>query len=328
MLVPSQAMDQVNGSADANTSTVEKMFRLEDLPMLCQTHCRIKDRQKVELIINEFIYGGPNRLQLVSDFDFTITKQRTNDGTPVLSSFGIFNACKSLPANFIEESKRLYKKYRPIEIDPHLPTDEKIKHMIDWWSKSSDLLIGVPFDAEEIDHVAVKFKDSLRDHSHELFATLNRLDIPVLVFSAGLGDSVVSVLKQANILYPNVKVVSNFLQYSANGLLDGLSQPMIHTFNKNETALQDSEYYDLVHSRDHIIVMGDSLGDSEMAAGVPASSHIIKIGFLFDHVEDNLEKYMNVFDIVLVDDQTMDVPRALLTLIEEQHKFDVKKENN
>lgn len=105
----------------------------------------------------------------------------------------------------------------------------------------------------------------------------------MLVFSAGLGNSVVSVLKQANVMYPNVKVVSNFLQYK-DGLLDGFQEPMIHTFNKNETVLDSHEYYDLVHNRDHIIVMGDSIGDADMANGVPSSSHVIKIGFLYDHV--------------------------------------------
>lgn len=68
---------------------------------------------------------------------------------------------------------------------------------------------------------------------------------------------------------------------------------MIHTFNKNETALDGSEYYDLVHNRDHIIVMGDSIGDADMANGVPASSHIIKIGFLFDHVSFSLLQSTN-----------------------------------
>lgn len=61
---------------------------------------------------------------------------------------------------------------------------------------------------------------------------------------------------------------------------------LIHTFNKNETALEGTEYYDLVHSRDHIILMGDSIGDARMADGVPSSSHILKIGFLFDHVNN------------------------------------------
>lgn len=300
----------------ANNCDATLPIRLANIPSLNQPHCKIKDPQRVERIINEFMHGGFQRLQLVSDFDYTITKQRMDDGTPVLSSFGIFNACKSLPRDFIEESKKLYHTYRPIEINPRIPLEEKVQHMIDWWTRSGSLLNGFPFDDSEIDHIALKYKDSLRDHSHELFAMLHKHDIPVLVFSAGLGNSVVSVLRQANVLHPNVKVISNFLQYKEDGLLDGFKPPMIHTFNKNETALNGSEYYDLVHNRDHIIVMGDSLGDSEMANGVPSSSHIIKIGFLFDHVEENLDKYMDAFDIVLVDDQTMDVPLAILRLIE------------
>ncbi|KAM8713191.1 hypothetical protein ACLKA7_013493 [Drosophila subpalustris] len=295
-------------------------IRIQDIPALNQSHCRMRDPQLVEKIINEFVCGGPERMQFVSDFDYTITKQRTEDNEAVLSSFGIFNTCKSLPSYYKDETDKLFRKYRPIEIDPNIPIGEKVEYMIEWWTKSAELASGFAFDPIEIDQTASKFKRALRDRTHELFATLLRLDIPVLVFSAGLGNSVVSVLQQANIMHPNVKVVSNFLQYR-DGLLDGFQQPMIHTFNKNETVLNGSEYYELVHTRDHIIVMGDSLGDADMANGVPASSHILKIGFLFDHVEANMDKYMNTFDIVLVDDQTMDVPRALLGLIEQRHQL-------
>lgn len=309
-----------NGCEKQNADNKLGYVSIKDIPALNQSHCKMRDPMRVERIINEFICGGSERMQFVSDFDFTITKQRTDDNVAVLSSFGIFNACKSLPPYFKTESDKLFHKYRPIEIDPHMAIEEKVQYMIEWWTKSAELASGFPFDQSEIDDTASKFKSALRDRTHELFDALLRLQIPVLVFSAGLGNSVVSVLQQANIMHPNVKVVSNFLQYR-DGLLDGFQQPMIHTFNKNETVLDGSEYYELVHTRDHIIVMGDSLGDADMANGVPASSHILKIGFLFDHVEANMQKYMDTFDIVLVDDQTMDVPRALLALIENRHQL-------
>ncbi|EDV56970.1 7-methylguanosine phosphate-specific 5'-nucleotidase [Drosophila erecta] len=299
-------------------------LRVQDIPALIQDHCRMRNPAKVERIINELVFGGPERMQIVSDFDYTITKQRMEDGGAVPSSFEIFNSCQSLPKNFKAETDKLYHKYRPIEIDPHMPIAVKVKYMIEWWTKSGELASGFPFDQSEIDQIASKYKHALRDGTHEFFADLQRLNIPTLVFSAGLGNSVVSVLRQANVLHPNVKVVSNFLQFR-DGVLDGFQQPMIHTFNKNETVLNESsEYYDLVHTRDHIIVMGDSIGDADMASGVPASSHIMKIGFLFHHVEANMEKYMDTFDIVLVDDQTMDVPRTLLALIEKQHKLNME----
>lgn len=68
---------------------------------------------------------------------------------------------------------------------------------------------GFPLPLEEIDEIAVHFKDALRDGSDDLFKTLNEHNVPCLVFSAGLGDAVTSVLKHANVMYPNVKV--NFI---------------------------------------------------------------------------------------------------------------------
>lgn len=80
--------------------------------------------------------------------------------------------------------------------------------------------------------------------------------------------------------------MSNFLRYK-DGLLDGFDpENIIHVFNKNESALKGSNEYDLVHDRNNIIVMGDSLGDSEMGNGCVNGSdaHILKIGFLFHQV--------------------------------------------
>lgn len=240
-----------------------------------------------------------------------------SNGEKVLTSFGMFNKCKSLPRSYIDESRRLFDKYRPIEVDPNIPLDEKVPAMIEWWRLSGEILKGFSLPRQELDEVAARYKNSLRDRTHEMFRELYADNIPCLVFSAGLGDSVMSVLKHANILYPNVKVVSNFLQYKDGDEIDGLGDParMIHTFNKNETALEGTDYYDLVRDRDHVIVMGDSLGDAKMANGVPSQSHVLKIGFLYDHPEENLPAYLTAFDLVLIDDQTMDVPRSIIDLV-------------
>lgn len=56
---------------------------------------------------------------------------------------------------------------------------------------------------------------------------------------------------------------------------------MIHSLNKNETALHGAE---IISNRTNIIVMGDSLGDADMACGSPTNATILKIGFLLEHV--------------------------------------------
>lgn len=81
-----------------------------------------------------------------------------------------------------------------------------------------------------------------------------------------------------------LQVVSNFLRWK-DGLLNGFdTENMIHVFNKNETALRGTEYYELVRDRSSIIVMGDSLGDASMATGCESASNVLKIGFLAEHV--------------------------------------------
>lgn len=70
---------------------------------------------------------------------------------------------------------------------------------------------------------------------------LDRINVPVLVFSAGLGDAVVAVLKQHNVLYPNVKVFIHFNFYlfvnhnqskrSLDSLLKILLEPIVMFLN-------------------------------------------------------------------------------------------------
>lgn len=118
-----------------------KSIVLKEIAFLNKQSCKIKDPEKLELLLNELIIGGPKKLQIVSDFDMTITKQRSQNGHPCATSFEIFSKCKSLPPNFISESTNLFNKYHPIEIDPSIPLEEKVDKMIEWWSKTNDILV-------------------------------------------------------------------------------------------------------------------------------------------------------------------------------------------
>lgn len=111
-----------------------RFIRLDDIDVLTRSNCKIREPERVERIINAMINGGHEQLQIVTDFDYTLTKQKTDDGKPILSSFGMFNKCKSLPKSFIVESNKLYKKYRPIEICPKISEEEKKKLMVEWWN--------------------------------------------------------------------------------------------------------------------------------------------------------------------------------------------------
>ncbi|XP_033216860.1 7-methylguanosine phosphate-specific 5'-nucleotidase-like [Belonocnema kinseyi] len=287
-----------------------------DFPILSRSAVKIKDKDGVIRKINNIIQGGPAKLQVVTDFDLTLTKQHVN-GKNHLSSFGIFAKCKQLPANYEEMDIETTRKFVKIEKDPEIPLEIKINAMVEWMEISEQYLTGYEFDPTELEEVAEKYGTDLRDGTKSLMERLNAANVPVLVFSAGLGDMVEAILKHNGVLLPNVELISNFLKYSGKKL-DGFNGKKIHVFNKNETSL-DPEHLRRLESRKNILLMGDSLGDTTMTNGIQDIENVFKIGFLYNKdneiVRKSLDAYMDSFDVVLIDDQTMDLPLAILERI-------------
>lgn len=76
--------------------------------------------------------------------------------------------------------------------------------------------------------------------------------VPVLVFSAGIGDVVKACLEHQGFLTPNVHVVSNFLKFQ-DGKVAGCQGDIIHIFNKNEHLLQNTPYYEVCKNEIEIL---------------------------------------------------------------------------
>ena len=68
----------------------------------------------------------------------------------------------------------------------------------------------------------------------------------------------------------------------------GFENDMIHMFNKNESCIHSSPYFDELRGRRNVLLMGDSLGDIKMTQGLPEPNTILKIGFLNDKVRLHL----------------------------------------
>ncbi|XP_058796620.1 7-methylguanosine phosphate-specific 5'-nucleotidase-like [Phymastichus coffea] len=291
-----------------------KKITANALGFLKAPHVHIKDEAGVLQKINKIALDGASKLQVVTDFDLTLTKQH-EDGAPILSSFGIFTKCKKLPKQYKKDSKVLYLKYRAVELDPKICLEDKVKAMYEWYMTLHNKLQGCEFDHEEIEEVTRIYGHSLRDRAKELFTKLKNIDVPVLVFSAGLGDVVQALLRQQEVLHDNVNIISNFLEINGN-TLNGFKnhKRLIHAFNKNEHSIEH-DYFKILHGRTNVILMGDMIGDAAMADGVKDTETVLKIGFLYENAEENLQSYIEAFDIVLVDDQTMNVILDILNLM-------------
>ncbi len=54
---------------------------------------------------------------------------------------------------------------------------------------------------------------TFRDGCDPLFANLHQHDVPLLIFSAGLGDIITEAIQHQVVLYDNIKIVANFMKF-------------------------------------------------------------------------------------------------------------------
>ncbi|XP_021962943.1 cytosolic 5'-nucleotidase 3 [Folsomia candida] len=277
---------------------------------------RIKDESAVNEKIHSIISHGAPALQVITDFDATLTRYHL-DGNKCDSSYGIIATSPLVSSDYRDKAMELYKKYYPIEVTPTMTIQEKIPHMIEWYEKSHEYMISCqpPLKRSSIQDMVKLSTATLRDNAKTAVERMSQAGIPLLVLSAGIGDVVQAVLQASGIDLPNVQVISNFMQFDdAMENIVGFKEPLIHMYNKNEAAIHDdnSNYFKDLRSRHNIILLGDSLGDSNMDHGVADPKNVLKIGFLNAHFEQHLEEFMTAFDIVLVDDQSFDLVNLLL----------------
>lgn len=53
-----------------------------------------------------------------------------------------------------------------------------------------------------------------RDGFKEFFDQLHKNNVPLFIFSAGVGDILEEIIRQANVFYSNVSVVSNYMDFN------------------------------------------------------------------------------------------------------------------
>lgn len=284
---------------------------MNDIPELSLQNVRIANPEHVTEVIQNMIRDGHNKLQVVADFDRTLSKY-THRGQICSTCHNVLEEGHVLPEFYKDEARALRDHYFPIEMNPKLTIEEKIPVMVEWWTKAHDLLSKCHITKDDVRIMVENSTARLRDGCTWFFDQLQATDIPLLIFSAGIGDVIIEVIKHQATLHDNMKVVSNYLEYDDQGKMTGFQDEMIHVYNKNEGAIHDSDYFQKLEHRNNVILMGDSLGDLHMADGAVGVQNKLKIGFLNVKVEESLELYMKKYDIVILEDETLNVVNAIL----------------
>jgi 5'-nucleotidase len=273
----------------------------------------IPNPEKLEEIKKKIFKEGKNKLHIISDFDRTLT-QGIVEGRKSASLISHIRGGDYLTQEYPAKAHGLYDKYHPIEINPNITLEEKKKAMGEWWGKHTQLLIDSGVSQEVIEDIVKKKDAYFRKGCFEFFDSLNKNNIPLIIMSAGPGQIIKGFLKKEDKLYPNIHIIANFFKFNKDGIAIGRREPVIHTFNKTETEVKELPVYNELLKRKNVLLLGDNLGDLGMIKGFPYEN-LIKIGFLTENVEENLEPFKQEFDIIILNDGNMDYINNLIKQI-------------
>lgn len=253
-----------------------------------------------------------DKLIIIVDFDRTVTTSFLAPGIPGATSHGILEACKALTPEYRDKAQALFDKYHPIEFSPTLTREQKLPIMQEWYKNSHALLLEENITQQVIREAVKEASVRIRPGFRELMQQAKEAGIPLVLFSAGLGNVVQEVLRQRLEGGDELPVVSNWLHFGADGKVCGFAEPLTHMFNKEgERILEQlgARWEKLAQGRDCALLLGDGLGDATMANGLGLRS-VASVGFLNEvspaEQSKRLPKYTKAFDAVILADGPMD----------------------
>jgi 5'-nucleotidase len=241
---------------------------------------------------------------IITDFDATLTDAIKKDGTKGSDSFSVYpNNPHLLGEEYIIQTNKLFEKYYEIEQDPKVPFDEKEKAMIQWWKEEYDLYKIHGLTKNTFIEIIQNHLIELKTNVPEFFKLTHSLDIPTIVFSAGVYNLIHGFLQKINCDYSNIHVVSNIFEFDVQGVFVGTKGDVIHSLNKTYSELSHLPVYSDLKNKKLCIVLGDSVSDMKMVEG-SNFEEVISIGFLNKlpgekGYEERLAAHRDTFDIVL-----------------------------
>ncbi|CAB3402440.1 unnamed protein product [Caenorhabditis bovis] len=329
MLAVSEAIDIAK--AEARNLMLEKLKKSDAIVTLMEElknmpNVRIANVDAVETAIANMTIGGSRQLLVISDFDYTLSRFHDDNGVRLSTTHGVFddNVMKINPElgqKFID----LRNKYYPIEFDPKLTPEQKTPMLEAWWRSSHNLIIQERFSKSTIEDFVSNSRIVLRDGAEDLILTLDARNIPLVIFSAGIGNIIEYFLqKKLGALPKNTHFISNMILFDEEDKACAFSEPLIHTFCKNSSVIQkEASFFHEMVGRNNVLLLGDSMGDIHMDVGVEKDGPTLKVGFYNGSVsdEDSIKHYIEAYDIVIIHDNSFTIPQRIIDVVNHNHNI-------
>ena len=245
-----------------------------------------------------------NNTYIVMDFDKTITSYDSSDSWDAAAN------PKFVEPGIRSDMDKLYKKYRPIEMDYTISKEEKLKQMEIWYSECMDLYYKYNLTKEQIKNSIQASDVKFRKGAKELLILAHDNKIPVIILSAGIGNTITQFLEDNNCLFNDTMyIISNFIEFDDNGKVTKFDDSkMIHTLNKTMSGHLPEEFYGKVRDKQYKMLIGDLIEDIKMIDEKEKDT-TLRIGILTKEMEsqENLRLYNEKFDVVLTEEEDLSI---------------------
>ena len=249
---------------------------------------------------------------IISDFDRTLT-YGTFNGKKTPSIISLLRDGNHLSEDYAEKAHQLFDHYHAIECNSSLPLEYRKAQMWEWREKHDELLIASKLRLTDLKDITQNGHLQLRKGVAECLRKLDESWIPLVIFSAsGCGDAIPLFMQHNQCDFHNISYVINRFSRDEMGFAKGIEGEVIHALNKDEWVFSKfPELREKLEKRENVILIGDGLGDAEMAQGTNHET-LLKIWILTLESPELLKAYEEAFDLVLIGDDDFDEIKALI----------------
>lgn len=232
----------------------------------------------------------------VIDFDQTVTTGNS------ASSFSLFRKSGVMWEVYDIENQGLYEYFHPFELDHTLTQQERWKLMYDWHYWAFEVLKKYDFSKEQFLHIlSFLHLMSIRQWFRDFFYKAHLKNIPIIIFSAWIQQTIEKFFEENNILYPNVHIQANTMFFDDTEKFIWIDETnFIYPTEKIWSRIWE-EIRLWLESRNNCILVGDMVDDITMA---PNGEHIVfKLGIVNSKNRASQMTYETFFDELIIWDE-------------------------
>mmetsp|Transcript_13136 Transcript_13136/g.37790 ORF Transcript_13136/g.37790 Transcript_13136/m.37790 type:complete len:351 (-) Transcript_13136:136-1188(-) len=259
--------------------------------------------EELEARLERFRGAGVGSLQLIMDFDHTLTAFKLPDGRKCPQCHDIVKRSPMMPERFLRDYATL-----GTEMSRQLKLGQADFEA--WWRQAHTLIKSNGMRREWIPEMLRHSEVRCRRGIRELFGSLQSHGVPVLIVSAGITDLIQETLAREGIAttpsssssgQPGLpRILANDFHFDeATGVLSSFTEPPMHQHAKASTGHREAEYFKRIGRR-NVILLGDSPHDCDPLVDIAGVEEAIRIGFYNkDRPDTSRARYEEVYDVLL-----------------------------